>query len=182
MERRQKSSSHHDCTIATPPPRFNPVPCYDCCTAYTRELTTEALDKTFEVRVQKETTREKKWRSFKRLMNENQTVVWMKNRAWMTTVPSGTRPGPGALLPEPRPLTRPTHPMPWASADVMAWVHGLGGLAWCGGGPYSASGAARRDGSRGERPRTVPAWRGGRAVTERNLGEKKYHAGGTRLA
>jgi hypothetical protein len=60
MERHQKSSYHHDCTVATPPPRFNPMPCYDCCTANIRKLTIEAPDETSDVRVQKETVRERR--------------------------------------------------------------------------------------------------------------------------
>jgi hypothetical protein len=124
MERRQESSSHHDCIVTTPPPRFNPVPCYDCCTAYTRELTAEAVDETFEVHVRKKTARERRWRSFKRPMNENRTVAQMKNRARMTNVPSGTRPDPGcpptrAMFPHP---SRPPHAM------GIRECHGMG--AW----------------------------------------------------
>jgi hypothetical protein len=60
MERREKSSPHHDCTVATPPPCFNLVPCYDCCTTHTHELTTKALEEMSDVRVQKETARERR--------------------------------------------------------------------------------------------------------------------------
>jgi hypothetical protein len=159
MERRQESSFHHDCTIVTPPPCFNLVPYYDCCTAYICELTTKAPDEMSEVHVRKETARERRWMSFKCWMNENRIVAQMKSKARMTNVPPETRPGPGALLPGPLPLTNPDHPMPWPSADAMVWVHGLGGLVWRGGGPYSLSGAVRSDRSRG----TARTWcqRGG---------------------
>jgi hypothetical protein len=71
MEKSQENNSHHDCTVATPPPRFNPVPCCDCYTANTYELTAEAPDETSDGHVQKETARETTWRSFKHRMNEN---------------------------------------------------------------------------------------------------------------
>jgi hypothetical protein len=112
-------------------------------------LTVEASDETSEVHIRKETVRERRWRSFKHRMNENQTVAQMKSRTWMTNVPSGTCPGLGALLPRPRPLTHPVPAMPWPSTDAMAWVHGLGSLTWHAGGPHSPGGATRRDGSRG---------------------------------
>jgi hypothetical protein len=71
MERHQENSSHRDCTVATPPPRFNPVPRCDCYAANTRELTAEAPDETSDGRVRKEMARERRWRSFKRRLNEN---------------------------------------------------------------------------------------------------------------
>jgi hypothetical protein len=41
----------------------------------------------------------------------------------------------------------------------MAWVHGLGGLTWHGGGPTQQVGLQDATGL-GDHPRTVPAWRG----------------------
>jgi hypothetical protein len=92
-------------------------------------------------------------------------------------------------LPGPVPSPVPAHPMPWASADAMAWVHGLGGLAWHCGGPHSASQTARRDGSRGTaRARcqhggevAAGAGRGGRFQKETG-GKKNIAQQGTRLA
>jgi hypothetical protein len=49
IERRRRTSLHHDCTIATPPRQFNPLSRYDCCTPHRQELTAKAPDETCDV-------------------------------------------------------------------------------------------------------------------------------------
>jgi hypothetical protein len=51
LERREESSLHHDCTIATLPHHFNLVTCYDCCITHTHKLTAEVPDETSSVRM-----------------------------------------------------------------------------------------------------------------------------------
>jgi hypothetical protein len=148
MERHQKNSSFHDYTIATPPPCFNPVPCYDCCTANTLELTAEASNETSDVSVRNEMVHERMWRSFKRRMNEIQTVVdgkWGTDDKCPFQDPS--RPG---CPPVPRPLAHSVPAchghlqMPWHGCMVSAVSHG------------AVVGPTCRVG-----PRAVPAWRVG---------------------
>jgi hypothetical protein len=51
LGRCKKTSLYHDCTIATPPHRFNPMTRYNCCPAHTHELTAKAPEKMFAIRV-----------------------------------------------------------------------------------------------------------------------------------
>jgi hypothetical protein len=153
MERHLKSSPHQDCKVATSPHRFNPMTHYNCCTTHTHKKTAKAPDEASDVRVRKETAQERRWRSIKHQMNENQTVADGRQHTDDTSPFRDTsRPGfslAWATFPY---SSRPDHamPMPWSSTGRMAWMHGLASLAGRGRGPHTTARAAKHNVSRGE--------------------------------